>query len=259
MLKSFLSHPLTRGIDLNSPETTYLRRRIIQEKKFLQRIYEEWYQSLVNSIPEREGIVLEIGSGAGFLKKFFPDVMTSECFSLNNIDMVIDARNLPFVDESLKAIVMTNVFHHLPQPMLFLREAARCLVPGGVVAMVEPWVTPWSRFVYSKLHHEPFHPEEQKWEFESEGPLSGANGALPWIVFQRDRKQFEIEFSQLRISNIEPMMPFRYLLSGGLSLISLQPGWTFRFWRFLESLLARWMDECAMYAKIALVREEQNG
>lgn len=254
MLKMFFSHPLTRGIDLDSPETTYLRRQIINKKKFLHRIYEEWYQHLVNAIPEGKGIVLEIGSGAGFFKKFYPDVVTSECFHLDNIDLVVDAGHLPFEDESLKAIVMTNVFHHLPQPKFFLSEAVRCLVPGGVVAMVEPWVTPWSRFVYSKLHHEPFDPTDIKWEIKGKGPLSGANGALPWIVFQRDRKKFEIEFPQLRISNIEPMMPFRYLLSGGVSSISLQPGWAFRFWRFVEVLLAQWMDSCAMFANIKLIK-----
>ena len=122
--------------------------------------------------------------------------------------------------------------------------------------MVEPWVTSWSHFVYSKFHHEPFRLDSKQWEFASEGPLSGANGALPWIVFHRDRKQFENEFPRLRISRIEPIMPFRYLLSGGVSLISLQPGWAFGFWRFLESLLARWMDSCAMFAKIVLVKND---
>ncbi len=252
MMKAWLTHPLMKGFNLDNPETTHLRRRIIQEKNFLHRVYDEWYKSLINSISEGNGTVVEIGSGAGFLKNFLPGVITSEYFYLYDIDCVLDAGFLPFADGSIKAIVMTDVFHHLPKPRLFLAEAARCLCPGGVVVMVEPWVTSWSDFVYSKFHHEPFQPDAQQWEFESEGPLSGANGALPWIVFHRDRKQFESEFPQLHIRSIEPMMPLLYLLSGGVSLISLQPGWTFRIWRFLESLLARWMDHCAMFSKIVL-------
>jgi SAM-dependent methyltransferase len=243
-----------KGLNLDIPETTYLRRQIIQEKTFLRQVYQEWYRSLINSIPKGNATVVEIGSGAGFFKNFLPGVITSECFYLDNIDCVFDGSFLPFADGSLKAIIMTDVFHHLSRPRLFLSEAARCLCPGGVVAMVEPWMTSWSNFVYSKFHHEPFQTDVQKWEFESEGPLSGANGALPWIVFYRDRKQFESEFPQLHIRNIEPMMPFLYLLSGGISLISLQPGWTFSIWRFLESLLARWMDHCAMFSKIVLVK-----
>ncbi len=255
ILKSIFSHSLTRGIDLDAPETTHIRRQIIQEKKFLHCVYEEWYQYLVNAIPGGKGIVLEIGSGAGFFKKFYPDVVTSECFYLKNIDLVVDAGHLPFADESLKAIVMTDVFHHLPEPRLFLGEAERCLCPGGVVAMVEPWKTTWSGFVYSKFHHEPFEPNALKWEFKSAGPLSGANGALPWIVFQRDRKQFESEFPQFQIVSIEPIMPLLYLLSGGVSLISLQPVWTYGFWRLMERLLSPWMRKCAMFSKILLVKQ----
>jgi SAM-dependent methyltransferase len=256
ILKSLFAHPLTRGLNLDNPKTTCLRRQIIKEKNFLRRIYEEWYQSLVASIPEGNGAVLEIGAGAGFLEEFLPGVIKSEYFYLADIDLVLDAGYLPFADGSLKAITMTDVFHHLPRPRLFLREAARCLCAGGVVVMVEPWVTFWSRLVYSRLHHEPFQPAARQWEFESEGPLSGANGALPWIVFCRDRKHFANEFHHLHISSIEPMMPVRYLLSGGVSLISFQPGWTFGFWRLLESLLTRWMDKCAMFSKIVLTRDK---
>jgi SAM-dependent methyltransferase len=207
---------------------------------------------MISSIPDGNGAVLEVGAGAGFFKNCLPHVITSECFYLSGIGVVIDGGYLPFKGESLRAIVMTNVFHHLQKPRLFLSEALRCLCQGGVVVMVEPWVTSWSRFIYTKFHHEPFRLNAKEWEFESIGPLSGANGALPWMVFQRDKKQFENEFPQLHIHKIEPMMPFRYLLSGGISLISLQPKWTFRFWRFLESRLARWMDQCAMFSKIVL-------
>ena len=255
-MKSWFTHPLMKGLNLDNPETTYLRRQIIQEKSFLRRVYEEWYNSLIKSTPEGSGAVLELGSGAGFFKNYLPSAITSECFYLPDIDCVIDGSFLPFADGSLKAIVMTDVFHHLPKPRLFLGEAARCLCPGGVVAMVEPWKTTWSDFVYSQFHHEPFLPDAREWEFQSEGPLSCANGALPWIVFCRDRKQFESEFPQLHIRSIEPMMPLLYLLSGGISLISLQPGWTFSIWRFLESLLARWMDHCAMFSKIVLVKND---
>ena len=81
--------------------------------------------------------------------------------------------------------------------------------------MVEPWVTFWSRFVYGRLHHEPFHPESVSWSFPSSGPLSGANIAIPWIVFSRDRTQFEKEYPELQIEQVRPFLQGRYLLSGG--------------------------------------------
>ena len=120
--------------------------------------------------------------------------------------------------------------------------------------MIEPWVTPWSRVVYTRLHHEPFRPDAPEWEFPSTGPLSGANGALAWIVFVRDREQFAREFPEWQIHVITPGMPFRYLLSGGVALRSLMPGSTFRLWRRIESGLQPWMDTWAMFAHIVLVR-----
>ena len=76
MLKLFSAHPLMRGFNLDNPETMYLRQLIIQEKRILRHVYEEWYQSLVNSIPEGSGTIVEIGSraGAGFFKNYFPDL-----------------------------------------------------------------------------------------------------------------------------------------------------------------------------------------
>lgn len=120
--------------------------------------------------------------------------------------------------------------------------------------MIEPWVTPWSRFVYTYLHHEPFEPEAQSWEFPSAGPLSGANSALPWIVFSRDREQFIREFPLLGLESIKPAMPFLYLLSGGVSMRSLQPGWTFPLWRSFDSTWNACFPGMAMFARIVLKR-----
>ncbi|HEY0514880.1 MAG TPA: class I SAM-dependent methyltransferase, partial [Thermoanaerobaculia bacterium] len=192
-MKRWLEHPLTRGLDLDDPRTTHLRRRILAGKPFLRRIYEEWYAALAASLPPGDGPVLELGAGAGFLADFVPRLVRSEIFYVPGIDAVLDGLDLPFAAGSLRGIAMTNVLHHLPEPLRFFREAARCVRPGGVVTMVEPWVTPWSTLVYTRLHHEPFDPAATEWELAGGGPLSAANGALPWILFQRDRERFERE------------------------------------------------------------------
>jgi len=120
--------------------------------------------------------------------------------------------------------------------------------------MIEPWVTPWSLRVNSRLHHEPFLPDAKEWSFESEGPLSGANGALPWIVFERDRATFEEEFSELQIERVEPFLPFRYLLSGGVGMRSLMPGFMHPFWMGMERLLSPFRRQLAMFALVVLRR-----
>lgn len=186
------------------------------------------------------------------MQEHIDDLVTSEVFPAPGVRVVLDGTRLPFATRTLRAIVMTDVFHHIPAPRAFLSEASRCLVPGGVIVMIEPWVSPWSRFVYRRLHHEPFEPNAKTWEFPSCGPLSGANGALPWIVFERDRATLEIEFPSLRIRSIAPMMPISYLLSGGISMRSLMPEFSYRFWRGVESALGSLGIGGAMFALIVV-------
>lgn len=254
-LKAWLAHPLIRGCDLDDPQTTYLRRRIIKDKVFLRRIYEEWYAAVVADLPGGSEPVLELGSGAGFMNDFIPDLITSEVFVCPDIRAVLDAMNLPFADNSLRAVVMTDVLHHIPDVSRFLNEATRCVRPGGAIIMIEPWVSSWSRLIYSRLHHEPFEPQAREWNFPSSGPLSGANGALPWILFERDRERFGRDFPAWRIESITPMMPFRYLVSGGLSTRDIMPGWSFGAWRFLEKILTPGMGFWAMFARMVLVKK----
>lgn len=252
MLKTWLIHPLTKNIDINDPRVTHLRRRIIQEKPFLRKIYQEWYTAIATALPSGDEPVLELGSGAGFMKEVIPNLITTEIFHCPNIDAVVDGQRLPFADNVLRGIVLTDVLHHIPQSRLFFAEATRCVHTSGVIVMIEPWVSSWSRLIYSKLHHEPFCPDAKEWECPSSGPISGANGALPWLMFERDRIQFEREFPQWHIYKVEP---FCYLISRGVSMRNLIPGWTFVFWRGLESIFQPWMKLWAMFALIILIKQ----
>jgi len=251
-----LTHPLTRHVDLDSPETTVLRSRIIQEKPFLKQFYHECCLSIAESLPAKiDGPVLELGSGAGFLKQYIPNLLTSEILKMPEMDIILDGTCLPFSTNCLKGIVMINVFHHIANIANFLSDATKCIKPGGVIIMIEPWSTPWSRFVYCHLHHEPFEPEVEGWKFPAGGPLSQANSALPWIVFERDQMKFEKKFFDLQVKEIMLNYPFCYFLSGGVSLRSLIPGCMYKVIRKIEKLAQPWMNSLAMFAKIVIERK----
>ena len=231
-------------MNIDDPATTASRRQLIRKKRSLRSIYEEWYSLIRESLPP--GKVLEVGSGPGFLE----NVITSDVFPLPGLDLALDARQLPFRSHALGAIVMVDVLHHISRPREFLAESVRVLQSGGRIVMVEPWVSRWSRFIYGNFHHEPFRPGAESWEFPSGGPLSAANGALPWMIFERDRDVFAAEFPELQVIAIRPMMPFRYLLSGGLSKPALAPSWIFPLVRRIE----RVMPSLAMFAFIVIER-----
>jgi SAM-dependent methyltransferase len=257
VLMSFLRIRETEDIDLDSPETIALHRRIVLSKPFLRRLYLEYYEffrqqtDLLKSLP---GELLELGSGGGFLKEILPSVITSDIAPHPSIDRVISAEKLPFADRSLRAIFMLNVLHHMSEPALFFKEAERCLVSGGRVAMIEPFNSVVSRFVYTYLHHEPFDPHVREWRNSGQGRLSDSNQALPWIIFSRDLNLFRAQYPHLQVMGTRPHTCLRYILSGGLTWKSLVPGATYPLVRLLDKGLSRYPNIFPLFQTILLQR-----
>jgi SAM-dependent methyltransferase len=237
---------------LDDPKTTLLHREIIMSKPFLKHIYIDWYLIFKNCLQQiPEGKLLEIGSGGGFIKEVIPNVITSDILPLENCDMTFSAEALPFGNDELSAIFMINVFHHIPKPHLFLKEAERSLKKGGKIIMIEPANSILSRFVYKNYHHEPFE-EKGDWEIVSSGPLSGSNQALPYIYFERDIEKFNSTFPKLKLKAINYHTPFRYVLSGGVSRKALVPNISYGLFKAMEWLLSPVARQIGLFQTIVL-------
>jgi SAM-dependent methyltransferase len=224
--------------NLDDPDNILIIREIIRRKRFLVETYKSFYRDL---LAKSGGVfsdkrVIELGSGASFLKRLNPHVITSDILPYEGVDCVFSGMEMPMNDGSIDAFLMIDVLHHIKDSRIFLREASRCLKLGGKIVMIEPANTVWSRIIYRSFHHEPFETSGD-WGFEEGGPISGANMAIPWIIFCRDRDVFRQEFSQFRICSITTHTPLRYLISGGLSLRQLLPSFMYPVVRFIEKLL----------------------
>ncbi|MEW5724719.1 MAG: class I SAM-dependent methyltransferase [Thermodesulfobacteriota bacterium] len=240
------------GPSPDTPETTLKHGGIIRRKRLLARFYAEnyrFFQEAAGNAPP--GPRLEIGSGAGFIKEIIPEAVTSDYMFLPTLDLNCSALALPFRDRSLGAVFLMDVFHHLPEVELFFREAVRCLRPGGVLALVEPALTPWGRLVYRHLHHEPCDPGSPDWRFPQGGPLSAANSALPWMVFVRDRDRFNKLFPELTLQSLEYRYPVLYLLSGGLAYRQMCPDFAAIA---LEKLLHPFDRRLGLFMRVVLRR-----
>ena len=266
----WLKLPETMGIeDLDDPATTLLHAEIIQKKPFLKKLYIDFYKQFKKAVSDSENKVLvELGSGGGFIKEVISNVITSDVLELPNVDKVFSALDMPFEEASVDAFFMFNVLHHITEPRAFFREALRCLKVCGRVVMIEPANTLWSRFIYKNFHHEAFDTQtpgwgcrgQAKWEpeprkagtLQKSGPLSGGNGALAWIIFWRDRKIFESEFPSLRIVRMRNHTPLRYLLSGGLTLRQLVPSFSYPAVKAIEYTLPPINDLLGMFQTIEL-------
>jgi SAM-dependent methyltransferase len=245
---SLLKHRFKNDID--SPERTLEHKELILTKSFLKRIYLDWYAWFLKKMPEfSDGPVIELGSGGGFLKELAPAIISSDILNLPGNDMCFSALDMPFKDNEISGIVMIDTFHHIPDIEKFLTEANRVLKRRAGIMMVEPANSLWGRFIYKNFHHEPFYPDGG-WQIETSGPLSGANGALPWIVFERDKQKFNQLFPDFKIISIEYHSPFKYLISGGVSYKQLLPGVFYPAVNLFEKLLTMLSKHFSMFVSI---------
>jgi SAM-dependent methyltransferase len=237
-LRDTLAHPLAQGVDLDSSEATSVHARLIREKAFLRRLYLHYYDEYDRAVARASpgGAVLEVGAGGGFYREIRPSVVSLDLRPGADVDVLGSALAIPLRAASASAILLLNVLHHLPDAAAFFRECERILKPGGRVCLIEPYAGPLSRRLIRPLHHEPWE-EAGGWTLPRSGPLTGANMALPSIVFVRDRARYQTEFPNLPVDRFRLHTIVLYLLSGGVSMRSFAPGALFEPVLAVERLL----------------------
>ena len=241
---------------LDDPSRIGEIRELIRTKAALRQFYDEVYSKYREVLARcpKEGLAVELGSGGGFAKDAVPGIVTSDTIAYEGVDRVVDATQMPFADGELRALFLMNVFHHIPDVGAFLHEAERCLAPGGRIYMFDQYPGWISTPILKHAHHEPFTPDAEEWTFASSGPLSGANGALAWMVFERDLQKFEERFSKLRLARFSPCAPLRYWIAGGLKAWSLLPGWAFGAATALDASLVALTPKLGSFVDIEIER-----
>jgi SAM-dependent methyltransferase len=252
-LLNLLKLPETRNIkNLDDQARTLLHANILRKKTLLKKLYSSYYRQFRKAIEHPENkILVELGSGGGFIKEIIPHTITSDILDTGGGDRIFSATNMPFDSFSVDAFFMFNVLHHIAEPRRFLSEADRCLKRGGRIIMIEPTNTSWARFIFKNYHHETFDPQAG-WGFEQQSPLMTANGAMPWIILIRDRTIFEQEYPYLRIVSIRNHTPLAYLLSGGFTMRQLLPGFLYPAVRVFEYLLSPFRNQLGMFMTIVI-------
>lgn len=222
---SFLLEPSLRDLEVGSQPWFEGQLRIIRSRPLVRASYDRWYNLMLEDV--RTGTcsanqILEIGSGAGYVKLLDPSVIASDIVP-GKADLVLDAQALPFADESLRGILCTHVLHHIPNVELFFAEARRTLALNGVLAMIDVAHTALARFLFGHFHPEDYDASAKDWALNPERPCGGANQALSWMVFVRDRERFERLFPELRVECIELLPWLGYLAGGGVTRRNLIP------------------------------------
>jgi SAM-dependent methyltransferase len=204
-------------------------RQIWDAKPVLADVYGVWFRQLA-SIAPAGARVLEIGAGPGLLSEWArrhrPDLrwIATDVLPAPWNDVAADALALPLADGALDVVVGLDVLHHLGRPRDFFAEAARVLRPGGRIALVEPWVTPFSYPIYRFVHQEGCTLGIDPWEpfGRSAKDAFDGDGAVPWRIV-RSAHGTEWEGLGLGAPQVTTSNGFAYLLTLGFRRASLLP------------------------------------
>lgn len=251
-----MADPRLKGVDVDSDKLLKVHRQIMLEKPMMNQVFKGFYKSCIkldNKYFTSKGSRIEIGAGVSFFKDVYPEIISTDIKKADNLDRVLNALDMDLPDNSVRAFYGLNCFHHFPEPRKFFNELERTLKNGGGCILIEPYYGPVASKIYKNLFDtETFDPNQEQWESESSYML-GANQALSYIVFIRDKAKFESEFRNLEIVTNKVMNNYlRYLISGGLNFRSLLPSFMSPVIKFIEFILQPINEKLALHYAIII-------
>jgi len=131
-----------------------------------EKTRQEWVEKILRDLPARARL-LDAGAGEQQYKKFCAHLdyvsqdfaqydgqgndagLQTGSWDNSNLDIVCDITDIPKPDASFDVILCTEVFEHLPNPVLALQEFSRLLKQGGTLIVTAPFC--------SLTHFAPYH------------------------------------------------------------------------------------------------------
>ena len=138
-VRSSQTEPRLRGTDLVRPslrDFAYLdnRRRV-------ELIAEE-----AEKLPPQLRNLLDVGGRGKPYACFFAGRVANhyvlDVEPARSVDVVGDARVMPFCDASMDIVLITQVLEHIPEPIAVIGEIRRVLKPGGTLLLSVPGIFP---------------------------------------------------------------------------------------------------------------------
>jgi SAM-dependent methyltransferase len=196
-------------------EFHFMKNSVLQDG-YLQFLYRIAFERIGSHFPDNAKVIVEIGAGEGVSREFFPTAILTDITFHHLLNANCSSHELPFKSGSIDVITLKDTLHHLPDVEKFLTEASRVLRIGGRIIVFDPYWGIFARFVYRFLHQEKFDTAAKTWSFESSSPWD-SNQALSYLLLRRDRKKFEKQFANFKITEHEVLVGPSFLLSGGVS------------------------------------------
>ena len=127
---------------------------------------DEWIERTLKKIPA-DLKILDAGAGEQKYKKYCKHLqyfsqdfaqytgsgnekgLQTGTWNASNVDIISDINSIPVEDNAFDAILCTEVFEHVPNPIVTLKEFSRILKPNGYLLLTAPFC--------SLTHFAPYH------------------------------------------------------------------------------------------------------
>jgi len=242
-IRNFLYDTNVLNVNVDSNKLAKINLNILKKKILLKSAYKTFYEDMSEICDKyfiNKGLEIELGSGTGFFKKIRNKVITSDIRPGLRCNMKIDAMNMRLKKDSVKCIYAINVFHHISNPNKFFNELIRVLKKDGGCILIEPHNGFISRLIHTNAcKDEYFDTDVEEWVYKKKvGPLSNANQALSYNIFERDKHKFLRKYGKhLRIIHKQyEINGLRFIFSGGLNFKQLLPSFFLPFLFVLEKI-----------------------
>lgn len=208
-----------RWAGLEGSREDYLRRDN-PNLQFLLAGRAEWMNHWID--PQHDCGV-ELGCGMGYSKDFIraKSFRLTDIQHLHWIDLpVVDAMATPFEPASLDFVVVSNMIHHVAQPICFFTEVDRILKPGGRLLVQDMHASLATRLLLKTMRHESYSFGVDVFDpsavcNDPNEPWS-ANCAVPTMLF-RDTARFEAAVPRFQLVSRRYTEFFAWLNSGGVN------------------------------------------
>jgi ubiquinone/menaquinone biosynthesis C-methylase UbiE len=200
----------------------YIRRHVLPSLTHDNKVKDR-YLKLLENFKGKEIKVLVIGAGqkTAYYKEIFGDkTVTSDVHLQYGVDIVLDAHNIPFANETFDIVLAQQVLEHCIRPWQVAEEFERVVKKGGLIQIEVPFCFPYHsapydfyRYTYSGLRSL-FRLCKVKELTVPEGPFSSIAVVISTAL---------IETSNFRVFRIISLAFARFLL------------WPFKYFDFLIS------------------------
>jgi len=113
----------------------------------MTKIFQQTREVIIYAQKYIRGETLDFGAGSAkyreIIKKKADKYTTFDMMAGKNIDVVGNALNAPFKDETFDTVISTQVLEHIEKPWIMIGEIYRILKKDGICILTAPFLAPY--------------------------------------------------------------------------------------------------------------------